>query len=276
MLTQVDDPMYHGEYQPNQSEFIATSIFGIFLFFGILSVSGLILLSNWKRLCATTRIFYISMVMMAAFDLPRYFSLAVEKDYISVEVYAMHIISGIFYFICLSTVGFSFVYILELGSYMSLLYSKWGLAIAIAIHSAIDLTAFGLCLRSSSLASFFSSFYYRVFITFDITQNLLYSCVLAGFGVKIIYRFRNLGRCSTDVVQRKVFEGVVRKVTIVLSFLCSFSFIRLVLLGVKTSSLQNIENEELVTTVSVNCNMRSCSILILNRRIRSILLLHKQ
>jgi hypothetical protein len=251
-ITRNDNPMYHGEYKPSSPEFVAVGVFGIFLYFGILaiSVSRLRMIFWSNALGPANKVFIASTMLMAVCDLPRYFLLAIHASYTSVGGYAMHIISGIFYFICLATVGFSFASILELGSYASLLYSKWGLAIAVVLHVAIDLTAFGLCLGSHSLADFFGSVFYGVFIAFDILQNLLYSAVLAVFGARLIHRFRNLERSSSDGSQRKAFHRVVSKITIVLMLVCCFSLVRLMLLGIKTISLRNSDNEMIVTTVS--------------------------
>jgi hypothetical protein len=266
-ITQNDNPMYHGEYKPSSVEFVAVGIFGIFLYFGI------IMLSFWKLfpmpivLGVANRVFIASTILMAVCDLPRYFHIAIHASYTSVAGYAMHIISGIFYFICLATVGFSFASILELGSYASLLYSKWGLAVAVVLHVSIDLAAFGLCLRSRSLGDFFGSTFYGVFIAFDILQNLLYSAVLAVFGVRLIHRFSNLERSSSSGTERKAFHRVVSKITIVLMFVCCFSLVRLILLGVKVISLANSNTATIVTTVSevrrysMYCTVLYCAVL---------------
>ena len=92
---------------------------------------------------------------MATFELPRYFLLSLETSYHSTTGYAMHMISGVFYFICLAIIGITFANILELGSLSMMIYSKRGLSFSIFLHSLVDISAAIICLKSRTLASFF-------------------------------------------------------------------------------------------------------------------------
>lgn len=178
--------LYHGEYRPLPQEFLAIGIFGIFLYSGILMASAYLLIYHTKTIL--NKMFYISMMTMAIFELPRLFLIAITGSYHSTTGYAMHVISGIFYFICLAIIGINFANILELGSLSGMIYSKRGLSLAVLIHTLVDITSVIICLRINTLAKFFSSDYYLFFIIFDICQNLLYSVTLVFFGLRLIYR----------------------------------------------------------------------------------------
>ena len=177
--------LYHGEHRPHPSEFVATGVCGIFLYASI-AMAAVYLLYQSKTFL--NRLFYVSMTLMAVFDLPRYFLLLMDSSYHSTVGYGMHIISGIFYFICLAIIGITFANILELGSITMMIYSKRGLIFAVLLHSVVDLSALGICLQSNSLPSFFGSQFYLFFMIFDILQNFMYSSVLVLFGLKLIIR----------------------------------------------------------------------------------------
>ena len=187
MNTDDGSALYHGEYRPYPSEFLATGVIGIILYISI-AIAAIYLLTQSKTFL--NRLFYVSMTMMAIFDMPRYFILAIESSYHSKIGYSMHIISGAFYFICLAIIGMTFATILEVGSlsFTMIIYSKRGLSLAVLLHTAVDFSAFIICLKSRSLSEFFGSQYYIFFMCFDILQNFLYSSVLVLFGLRLISR----------------------------------------------------------------------------------------
>ena len=158
-----DDAMYHGEFSPSLAEIRAVGSLGIVLFSSILCVA---VFGCWKSIRRRGKsihaLFYFSVACFALLDLPRYYAIAINATYTSVQGYACHILSGVCYFIALALVGYSFANLLELGHYASLLYSKRGLIAAVVLHAAIDLTGFIQCLRTPRLADFFTSQYYQV------------------------------------------------------------------------------------------------------------------
>ena len=177
--------LFHGEYRPSSAEFLATGIFGIILYLSILAAATYLMVSQIRLL---NRLFYASMMVMATFELPRYFFLALDQSYHSLVGYAMHAFSGIFYFICLAIIGLTFANILELGSLSMMIYSKRGLTLAVLAHTTVDISSVIVCLRSSSLSAFFGSAFYRFYIIFDIVQNLTYSLTLFFFGLRLALR----------------------------------------------------------------------------------------
>lgn len=178
--------LYNGQYQPLPGENLATGIFGIILFLSILIAVFFLQLSRSKT--PLNRLFYASLAMMAILELPRFVFLAKDRSYNSIMAYGIHIIAGIFYFICLAIIGMTFANILELGSLTQMIYSKRGLALAIMAHTAVDISGLASCVTSKSLGAFFSSIYYRFYIIFDIVQNLTYSTILVLFGLRLIFR----------------------------------------------------------------------------------------
>ena len=177
--------MYNGEFQPLPEEFLAVGIFGLMLFLSII-ITVAYLQSHSKTL--QNRLFYLSLALTAVLELPRYALMAKNKDYLSTSGYALHILAGIFFFICLAIIAKTFADILELGALSKMIYGKKGLTIAVIVHIAVNLSALIYCSQSKSLGSFFESIYYRFYVMFDITQNLFYSCVLTVFGLRLIYR----------------------------------------------------------------------------------------
>lgn len=178
--------MYHGEYQPLPGEFLASGIFGIILFASIMLFGMYLFTAHSKS--PLNRFFYASLSLMGLFELPRFFLIVRDEAYNSTIGYGMHMISGIFYFICLAIIGLTFADILEFNSLTRMIYGKRGLSLAVILHTAIDLSGFIYCLQSKSLGTFFASNYYRFYIIFDIAQNLTYSSILVFFGLKLIFR----------------------------------------------------------------------------------------
>jgi hypothetical protein len=179
--------LYHGEFQPEDIEFVATGTIGILIFLFVFGLSVYALWLNTRR--ELYNVFYASMLVMCVFEFPRYFLMTMSGHYDSIAGYAAHIVSGILFFLCLAVVSYTFANILELGPYTKVIYSKFGLAVAFGVHSVIDFSAFIVCLQSQSMATFFASLSYRVYTVFDIVQNLTYSSVLVFYGMRLIYRY---------------------------------------------------------------------------------------
>jgi hypothetical protein len=95
---------------------------------------------------------------------------------------------------------------------------------------------------------FFTSTAYAFFIAWDIAQNLLYSSLLLYFGVRLVARFGNLEKASSDGAQRAAFHAVVTKVSGAMALISVFAALRLVLLAVKGASLQNAATDRTFTT----------------------------
>ena len=178
--------LYHGEYQPLPTEHLATGIVGLMLFAGIM-LSGMYLFTAHSK-TFLNRLFYASLSLVGLFQLPRYIFLVRDEAYSSTLGYGMNMISGIFYFISLAIIGFTFADILEFSSLTRMIYGKRGLSLAVFVHIVVDLSGFIYCLQSKSLGVFFASIYFRFYIIFDIAQNLTYSSILVVFGLRLILR----------------------------------------------------------------------------------------
>ena len=223
--------------QPNENEFLATGVIGMLVFSVVFSLA--VYSFFYKTKSNESKLFYISMTVMAVFEFPRYVELCYEKDYSSTMGYAMHIIASFFYFICLVVVAFLFAHILSLGSKFAMIYSRRGLIFAVCCKGVVDIIALVFCCQAENLGFFFSSYIFRFYTIFDIFQNLLYSTILTFFGLRLIFRFHNIGENSIDSAQRVVFQRVVHKVTLIQSAVSCFALMRLSLLIVKFAAIQH-------------------------------------
>lgn len=178
--------LYHGEFMPLPGEYLATGIFGIVLFGGIMLFGMYLFTAHSKTFL--NRLFYASLSFMGLFELPRFFLIVRDEAYNSTVGYGVHMISGIFYFICLAIIGLTFADVLEFSSLTRMIYGKRGLSVAVILHTIVDFSGFIYCLQSKSLGIYFASFYYRFYIIFDIAQNLTYSSILVVFGLRLILR----------------------------------------------------------------------------------------
>ncbi len=105
-----------GEYYPLPREYLATGLVGIFLYTILAILSFQSLLRFGKNRSKSTRRFFMAIGLMAIFELPRFFSLAIDEDYISRSTYSCHIIAGICFFLGFSIVCRQWSGLLTLGS----------------------------------------------------------------------------------------------------------------------------------------------------------------
>jgi hypothetical protein len=187
MSNENNDSIYFDEFRPLSEELMAVGIIGIVLYFIVLFCA--LYSSMHRSKSMEMKYFYASLGFLACFEFPRYFSMAITGKYDCVLCYAFHIVANFLYFTCLALVAVTFARILELGSYVSLMYSKRGIFFAVAFQGVIDFAAFIICLQKNSLFLFFNSDLYQAFVMFDMFQNVLYSVVLSFYGLRLIFRF---------------------------------------------------------------------------------------
>lgn len=177
----------HQQYKPTTNEFLLTGLFGTFLYF-ILSLIILFALLKYPK-NKFSKYFFISMFLVCLFEIPRFLSIAITKNYQSKLFYIFHLISSIFFFISFTIVCLLWSSLLKLGTYMSSIYSFKGVIISNTIFIIIDIIAMIICGFSSSLHSFFRSIFFEWFIFIDTLKNLLYSTLLLFYGMKLIIKF---------------------------------------------------------------------------------------
>lgn len=158
---------------------------------GIIVFSYCLCLAIWGfRLAKTllSEFFYVGIALMALCELPRYIVLAIENQYVSTIAYSCHILGGGFLFISLCSVCYMWSSILRLGPIPSAIYSKDGLTLAAFILIGVQISAICVCLRARSLAEFFRSNTYVIFVIEEIFQSFIYSLGLFMFGLKLTFR----------------------------------------------------------------------------------------
>lgn len=178
--------LYNNEHEPSKLEFTAVGVIGILLYF----FTGLSGVYAYTRLPTTkeSKKFYISLVLMSICELPRYFVIAKTQQYTSPVAYGFHVIGIFFYFACLAIVILQFAHILELGPYVSLLYSKTGLQVAVAIQGLVDFATFIGCCATATLSQLFKSDAFFAFSIFVIIENLTYTSFMSFYGFRLIGR----------------------------------------------------------------------------------------
>lgn len=175
------------EYSPSPEEFVATGVVGVLLYFSVLIFAFISVCRDIKS--KSTKRFFFSMILMAVFEFPRYFAMAISKAYTSRTAYCFHIFGGIFFFIAFSIVCFQWSRLLQLGSYFRAVYSVRGLVASNIAFGIVDIVAVAACATSSSLESFFESDEFEAITFIEGVRNCVYSTFLAYYGVKLVRRF---------------------------------------------------------------------------------------
>ncbi|KAJ1432216.1 hypothetical protein B484DRAFT_34253 [Ochromonadaceae sp. CCMP2298] len=187
-------------YYPLHREYVAVGALGI-IFYSIIILSALTTLAQGVK-STSTQIFFLCFIAMAVMELPRYCDLAADGNYTSIAGYCCHIFAGNFFFLSFSIVCFQWCSLLEVGTYLRLIYSKHGLICANVLFFLVDLTAVCICATSPSLKSFFASDDYTAFQAIEGLKNCLYAGVLSYFGLRLIAKVcgttprRRGGQCA--------------------------------------------------------------------------------
>lgn len=176
------------EYHPLPEENFATGLVGIFLYVLVLFFACISMRLGFK--IVSTKRFFLSIILMSLFELPRYFSLAITREYESKIGYCFHIIAGVFFFIAFSIVCLQWSDLILLGSsYFRVVYGYHGLLFANIFFIIVDIIAIVLCLRSHTLNVFFDSVAFEILTLLEALRNVVYSILLAYYGMKLVNRF---------------------------------------------------------------------------------------
>lgn len=190
------------QYYPSSEEFLWVGLIGIFLYLGILyfSVSSMVLGFRSK----STQRFFASVMIMAVLELPRFFSLAVEKSYTSKTTYCFHIIAGIFFFLAFSIVCRQWSGLLQLGSSFRVIYGYHSLIVSNVVFAIIDIISVGVCAASTSLEDFFDSQSFEVITFLEGIRNCVYSIFLSYYGLKLVQRFWHFSKLEKQTSRRQL------------------------------------------------------------------------
>jgi len=103
--------------------------------------------------------------------------------------------------------------VLEVGTYFSFLYSKYGLIASNVLFDIIDIIAFCWCASESSLKDYFKSTEYLAFNTIEGLKNIVYFGVLFYHGVLLLRKLWNhsyeerMRGSSVNKVVHNYFDG---------------------------------------------------------------------
>jgi hypothetical protein len=247
-------------YYPPPQENVATGVIGILIFMFIASLCVTSILQGFKSL--STRQFFITMLVMSLFELPRYFDLAVDASYTSIACYCFHIVAGPFFFLGYSIVCWQWSGLLELGSYFKAVYGYNGLLVVNVAFVIIDFTGLIICATCPSLATYFASTAFVVLTFLEACRNLIYSSFLSFYGLKLVRRFSQFSKrelqtqltlTSSDdqpqsgcckcacpcqpMKEDQVFTRVVTRLTSVLLLVTFCFFLRFIMLIAKMAEL---------------------------------------
>ena len=125
--------------EPSAVESQIVGIIGVLLYGFIFVVS---VVNLWRSEKLMPRYFFLAMTLMATLELPRYIVMVIFRSYTSTLAYSCHIIASYLYFLCVSLVCLMWCWLLELGVYTNVLYSKSGLLLA---NVALGLSAIIAC-----------------------------------------------------------------------------------------------------------------------------------
>mmetsp|Transcript_20843 Transcript_20843/g.29977 ORF Transcript_20843/g.29977 Transcript_20843/m.29977 type:complete len:415 (-) Transcript_20843:76-1320(-) len=235
------------EYKPSQDEFLVTGLFGTFLYLLLAAYIGVALRKSPKN--EWTKIFFILMLLMCVFEVPRFLVIAVKMEYASRSLYIVHIVSSMFFFGAFSVVCVQWSGLLKLGVYISIVYSMGGLLTANVVFGLSDLVAIIMCGLSSSLHDFFKSSFFEAYTFIDTIKNLMYSGFLAFYGVKLIVKFyryssielnqRLFADRASDGNQSSVFSTALSRLTGVLVTVTICFMVRVCMLILKTVALHS-------------------------------------
>jgi hypothetical protein len=188
------------QYYPLPQEDLATGLIGILLYFMIIyfSISSMVLGFRSK----STKRFFASVMIMSVLELPRFFSLAVDRSYSSKTTYCFHLVAGIFFFLAFSIVCRQWSGLLQLGSYFRVVYGYHGLVISNVIFGIIDIISVGICASMHSLEEFFDSSAFEVITLIEAFRNCVYSAFLAYYGLKLVKRFWHFSKLEKQSVKK--------------------------------------------------------------------------
>lgn len=239
-------------YEPSRTEYVATGVFGIFIYGVILYLSVSSAMVGFKS--KSTKRFFGSIILMSLLELPRYFALAIDRSYTSRTCYCFHLIAGIFFFLGFSIVCRQWSGLLQLGSYFRMVYGYHGLIVSNVSFAIVDFVAVGICASSASLSGFFSSIPYLVITFIEGFRNIVYSAFLSYYGLKLVRRFWRFSRLERQLTRRycclrvnddQVFTKVVLRLTSVLVLTTICFLFRVTMLTAKMAELQS--DQELTT-----------------------------
>jgi hypothetical protein len=180
------DSIYRN-YFPDETEFRVVGAVGITIY----SIIGLlaIYLLSFRVKNKTSRKFFALIIGMCCCELPRYYNIAVYRDYASTLTYGIHLMAASFFFAAFSIVCYQWSGLLELGSYSRAIYSKPALLAINIIFCANDIINSAFCILSNDLLAYFVSTSYAIYVMVEAVRNLIFSTFLSYYGLRLIRRF---------------------------------------------------------------------------------------
>jgi hypothetical protein len=183
------------QFSPSKEEVQATGSIGIIIYLCLLLFALYSIKQGFKS--KTSKRFFVVIALLCVLELPRYFGLAVQQAYSSTALYSLHILANSVFFISFSIVCYQWSGLLKLGTYFKLFYGIKGLIAANLTFTVIDIVAVAVCVLSTNLDKYFSSFFFEIFTFIEAVRNVIYSGFLTYYGLKLVFRFWHFSSMST-------------------------------------------------------------------------------
>lgn len=228
------------QYHPLPAEFEAAGIVGACLYIIIIILSCRTLYIGIKS--RTSRRFFAIIIAMAICELPRYFDLIIREVYNSKLFYCLHICGTAFFFVSFSIVCHQWSGLLRMGSYSRILYGSQGLIVVNIVFGIVDILGIIACSRATSLKAFFYSYQFQIFTLVEAFKNVVYSSLLAFYGLKLVRRFwhySSIERISPSSFDNSIFMEAVIRLTVVLIVSTICFLLRVCMLGTKIIALES-------------------------------------
>jgi hypothetical protein len=164
---------------------VGTCVFSLLLF-------GAIFNFNRAQAMGKTLIssFFASMVVYSTLEIPRYVYMIAERDYISKVGYCLHVVAVGCYFVALSIICFSWMFLLFLEKEQeSIAMKKRCIYVANGFLFIFVLLSIYFCATAHSLESYFDSQFYFIYMVAEVVIFLFYNSAVVFFGLKISYRY---------------------------------------------------------------------------------------
>jgi hypothetical protein len=135
--------------------------------------------------------FFASMIVYSALEIPRYVFMIVQREYTSKVGYCLHVAAVGCYFVALSVICFSWMFLLfiEKQDRMDIKLKKRTIYVANGVLFVFILLSVYFCVTAHSLDSYFHSKFYLIYMIVEVVLFLFYNSAVVFFGLKISLRY---------------------------------------------------------------------------------------
>ena len=164
---------------------VGTCLFSVLFMFAVYSYHRAQMLGK-TLICH----FFTAMIVYAALEIPRYVFMIAQNDYKSKVGYCFHVIAVGCYFVALSIICLSWMFLLSLEKQAVDTSQRKKLTLVVSnvtLFIFIILSIY-FCAEADSLESYFDSKFYLVYMVAEVIIFLFYNSAVLYFGLKISSR----------------------------------------------------------------------------------------